>query len=133
MDLLRHAPSRLADGIRRVGFRKWYEREMLSSHGHLVLAILSAIAMVASFEAFRGGTMGEKLMDVLFVMLSGAIALLSLRRFLFLSMRAEEVAHQAVCADCGTYGRFNVVGEDTEPGQTHVCCKKCAHQWTISS
>jgi hypothetical protein len=28
----------LADGIRRVGFRKWYERELLSSHAHMALA-----------------------------------------------------------------------------------------------
>ena len=25
----------LAEGIRRVGFRKWYERELLSSHAQI--------------------------------------------------------------------------------------------------
>ena len=32
----------LAEGIRRFGFRKWYERELLSSHAHMLLAVLGA-------------------------------------------------------------------------------------------
>lgn len=133
MDLLReHLPNRrLSDGIRRVGFRKWYERELLSSHAHLILAILSVVAMVASFEAFQGATMAGKLMDVLFVLVSGAIGLWALRRYLYLSMRAEAIANQACCGDCGTYGRFQVVGDDHNPQETQVCCSKCAHQWVI--
>ena len=135
MDLLReHLPGRrLSDGIRRVGFRKWYERELLSSHAYLVLAILSVVALVASFEAFHGATPAEKLMDVMFVVVSGGIALWALRRFLYLSMRAEGIANQASCGDCGTYGRFSVVGDDRNPDETQVCCSKCAHKWTICS
>ena len=68
MKLLHALPTTgLAEGIRRAGFRKWYERQMLSSHGHLVLAILNVVALVASFEAFHGASAGEKVMDVLFV------------------------------------------------------------------
>lgn len=125
--------QRFADGIRKLGFRKWYERELLSSHGYMVLAILSVVAMIASFEAFAGGTFNEKIIDVLFVILTGAIALWALRRYLFLSMHAEEMANQASCGDCGTYGRFKVVGEGRGPHETHVCCTKCAHEWTINS
>jgi len=134
MDLphARLSSRRLSDGIRRAGFRKWYERELLSSHAHLALAILSVVAMVASFEAFQGATLGEKLLDVLFVIVSGGIALWALRRYLFLNMRAEAVAHQASCGDCGEYGRFRVVG-DTNADETEVCCSKCAHRWTICS
>lgn len=123
----------LAEGIRRVGFRKWYERELLSSHAYMVLAILSVIALVASFEAFHGATAAEKLMDVLFVLVSGGVALWALRRYIFLAMRAEDIANQASCGDCGTYGRFKVVGDGASAGETHVCCNKCAHEWTISS
>lgn len=43
----------LAEGIRRFGFRKWYERELLSSHAHMLLALLSTIALLASFEGFQ--------------------------------------------------------------------------------
>ena len=135
MDLLRALPRsrRFADRIRRVGFRKWYERELLSSHAHLILAILSVVAMLASFEAFHGATVAQKLMDVLFVMVCGGIALWALRRYLFLTLRAENAATQASCRGCGAYGRFHVVGESRNPDQTEVCCNKCAHQWTINS
>lgn len=133
MDLLQENQThgRLSDGIRRVGFRKWYERELLSSHAHLVLALLSMIGMVASIEAFTEASLAEKVMDGLFVIVCAVIGLWSLRRYLYRMMRAEGVAHQASCGDCGSYGRFKVVGPDLRPGETQVCCNKCAHQWTI--
>jgi hypothetical protein len=133
MDLLHRKPAErcMSDGIRRVGFRKWYERQLLSSHAYMILALLSMVAMVASFEAFREGSMHEKLLDVLFVIVSGAIGLWSLRRYLFLLMRAEGAANQASCADCGEYGRFSVVGEDPNRNETLVRCRKCEHSWTI--
>lgn len=127
-------PSRrFSDRVRRIGFRKWYERELLSSHAHLLLSILSVVAMLASFEAFHGSTPAEKLMDVAFVIITGGTALWSLRRYLFLTMRAEGAANQASCADCGTYGRFKVVGEAHNPYQTEVRCNQCAHQWVINT
>jgi predicted Zn finger-like uncharacterized protein len=127
-----NSPNRpLADGIRRVGFRKWYERELLSSHAHMILALLSLVAMVASFEAFRGGSLHEQLLDAIFLIASGAIGWWSMRRYLFLFMRAEEVANQASCGDCGAYGRFRVVGDDSNRNETQVRCSKCEHLWTI--
>ena len=36
---------KLADGIRKHGFRKWYERELLQSHAHLVLTFLCAMGI----------------------------------------------------------------------------------------
>lgn len=123
---------RLADGVRRVGFRKWYERELLSSHAHMILAVLSVIAMIASFEAFGGASASEKLMDVVFVIVCAAVALWALRRYLFLLMRAEDIANQANCAACGEYGRLDVVAEDRARSETEVCCRKCTHKWTIN-
>lgn len=122
---------RLAEGIRRVGFRKWYERELLSSHAHMLLAFLCVIALMASVEAFHGGSTGEKLADIGFFLVSGAVGLWALRRYLFLLMHAEAVANQAICPGCAEYGRFSVVEEDRRSGQTGVRCKKCSQQWTI--
>ena len=65
----------LADGIRRHGFRKWYERELLSSHAHMVLALLASVALIASFEAFQGGSWNEKLLNTGFVLACAVIAL----------------------------------------------------------
>jgi hypothetical protein len=114
----------------RLGFRKWYERELLSGHAHLVLCILSVVALMASMESFRDGT-SVRLENVLFIVVSGAIGLWALRRYLFLTLRAEEIARQAVCAGCGEYGRFGVVGHNTGPNDTEVCCRKCSHRWVI--
>ena len=129
-NLLNHP---LADGIRRLGFRKWYERELLSSHAHMTLAILAAVAMLASFEAFQGGSLADKLMDMVFVVVSGAIALWSLRRYLFLLMHAEEVANQANCANCKAYGQLRVQDEPghRRPELVPVCCKRCGFRWTL--
>jgi hypothetical protein len=123
----------LADGVRRVGFRKWYERELLSSHAHMLLALLATIALMASMEAFSGSSLSDKLVNVLFVLASGGIGLWALRRYLYLLMHAEEVANQAVCVRCQEYGRFDVAGEDRRNGEVTVCCRKCQHQWTIAS
>lgn len=123
--------QRLSDGVRRVGFRKWYERELLSSHAHLLLALLCTIALMGSLEAFNGGTVSEKLIDVLFFVASGAIGLWALRRYLYLLAHAEEVANQAGCPQCQEYGRFTVSCEDRLNNRVTVCCRKCQHEWTI--
>ena len=121
----------LAAGIERVGFRKWYERELLSSHAHMILAVLSTVGLLGSFEAMRGGSESDRAMNVVSVLLCAAIGLWALRRYLFLLTRAEDVANQANCESCGDYGRFKVVG--SRAGATEVCCKRCDHRWTIDS
>jgi hypothetical protein len=135
MNPLRDNPfnAPLAEGVGRVGFRKWYERELLSSHAHMVLAFLGLIGVFASLEAARSGTLGEKLVDTLLILVSAAITLWALRRYLFLLARAEVVANQAQCTDCGEYGRFRVVADHRESSATDVCCRKCQHQWTINT
>ena len=48
---------KLAAGIRKHGFRKWYERELMCSHAHMGLAFICLIGVVAAFEAaskYRG-------------------------------------------------------------------------------
>lgn len=126
-----HLNRELADGIRQVGFRKWYERELLSGHAHMVLALLAAIGIMGSFEAFRGAPVQEKVMDVVFIIICGAIGVWSIRRYLYLLGHAEQVANQADCPQCKTYGRFEVVAEDARLNTVQVRCKKCRHEWTI--
>lgn len=123
----------LAAGVRRVGFRKWYERELLSSHAHMVLAIFAVIALLASFEAMRNASEGEQLMNLVFAGISAAVTFWAMRRYLFLLMRAEVIANQANCEDCGAYGRFQIVREEAGGTQAQVACLKCTHRWTISS
>ena len=125
------APDSPVDRMGRMGFRKWYERELLSGHAHMVLSVLSVIALMASMEGFRDGPTVH-LENVLFVVVCGAIGLWALRRYLFLMMRAEVVANQANCPNCGEYGRFGVVARNGG-AEAEACCRKCVHKWVIDT
>lgn len=134
MSLLRPNPmnSRMAAGVGRIGFRKWYERELLSSHAYMVLAFLSVIGLIGSMEAFGSGSNYDKVTNVVFIVVCAVVGVWALRRYLFLLMRAEEVANQANCSACGEYGRFTVVDENRSRAEIGVRCRKCSHRWTIS-
>jgi len=123
----------LAEGVGRVGFRKWYERELLSSHAHMVLAFLGVIALFAALEASRAGSMFERLLNIAMVLVSAAISYWAMRRYFWLLTRAELIANQAQCSDCGAYGRFRIVGGPRGARDTEVCCHKCDHHWVIST
>jgi hypothetical protein len=119
--------SDLADGIRRHGFRKWYERELIASHAHLVLTFLCAVGLFAAFEVFdRDAPMIEQANNIAAIVLCAAIGTWALRRYLFLLTHAESTANQAVCRVCQSYGRFDVVAEPLT-----VRCRKCGHRWPI--
>ena len=120
-------------GIRAVGFRKWYERELLSSHAHLILTLLSTIGLLASFEAFSGASTLDRLADAAFIVVCAGIAIWSLRRYLFLLMHAEHIANQACCPECGAYGRLIVVRDTPARNETQVECKGCQAQWPIDN
>lgn len=121
----------LADSVRRIGFRKWYERQLLSSHGHMVIAFISVIGLLGSMEVSRGASGDLRVANLLSVLACAGIAFWALRRYLFLLMRAEETANQASCPDCGDYGRFQVVRHDSVARELEVSCAKCACRWKI--
>jgi len=125
---------KLAEGIRKHGFRKWYERELLQSHAHMVLTFLCVIGLFAAFEAaskFR--TLQDQLIDLTAALLCAGIGLWALRRYLRLLTSAEAVANQADCPSCGTYGRLDLVEADATGDEVAVRCRKCSHHWRISS
>jgi hypothetical protein len=123
---------RLAEGIRKHGFRKWYERELLQSHGHLVLTFLCMIGIFAAVEAL-GNTRSwiDQAIDVAAILLCTAIGIWAMRRYLYFLNHAEATAHQADCPQCQAYGSFTLEGEDTQHSTVTVCCRKCRHRWTI--
>ena len=123
--------SPLAEGIRRRGFRKWYERELLSSHAHMLLALLGAVALLASFEAFSFSDTQGKLLNTAFVVVCAAITLWALRRYLYLLMHAEELANQANCPQCQRYGLLKVADQQAHPARLRVCCKRCSAEWDL--
>ena len=122
---------KLADGIRKHGFRKWYERELLQSHAHMALTFLCGVGIVAAFEGLtRHRENGNQATNLLALAICAAVGLWSLRRYLYLLNHAEAVAHQAECRQCGTYGRLRLVGERPDDGVS-VRCASCQHEWRI--
>lgn len=122
---------KLAEGIRKHGFRKWYERELLQSHAMLALCFLCLIGIFAAFEAASGvQSVADRAFDVFTILLCGAVGVWSLRRYLFLLSHAEAVANQADCPHCREYARFKLMAENGEA--LRVRCKKCEHEWQIT-
>ncbi|MFZ2652401.1 MAG: hypothetical protein WA210_20060 [Burkholderiaceae bacterium] len=123
----------LSEGIRKHGFRKWYERELLQSHAHLLLLFVCAIGLLASFAVYsKGAPWADRAIDVAAIVLFTAVGLWSLRRYLFLLLHAEVIANQAVCPMCQTYGRLSLAPDQAKPGGPLVVrCRKCEHEWPI--
>jgi ABC-type nickel/cobalt efflux system permease component RcnA len=123
---------KLEEGIRRHGFRKWYERELLQSHAHLALTLLAMIGVVAAFEAaFTVPNQVERLFDLLAVVVCAVIGLWALRRYLFLLSHAEAMAHQADCPECKAYGRFELARAHPGGRLLTVRCRACQRHWDI--
>jgi hypothetical protein len=122
-----------AQTIRRLGFRKWYERELLQSHANLVLLLLSAIGLLACAELYSAQLPFTDQIQVLgSALASAAIGLLALRRYLYLLNHAEFVAHQAACARCETYAKWDLIDERAAGEVLRVRCRRCGHQWEIT-
>jgi predicted Zn finger-like uncharacterized protein len=124
---------RLPEGMRKHGFRKWYERELIQSHLHLVLTLGCVIGLLGAVEVFSiKAPLSVVLGNVIAVLLCAGIGLWALRRYLYLLLHAEETANQAVCPSCEAYGRFTLVAEDSAERRITVRCRGCGHQWPIS-
>lgn len=125
---------RLAEGIRRHGFRKWYERELLQSHAHMALTFVCMVGVFAAFESMtRSATWSERLGDLGAILLCAGAGLWALRRYLYLLNHAEAAAHQADCPQCKTYGRLELLQSDASGEEVQVRCRKCGHVWHISA
>lgn len=136
-------PNEIGEQIRRRGFRRWYERQLIESHAYLVTAFLSLILLLAGFEAM-GALRGSPGYYVLVVAVAGAAGTLmwiAWQRFTVLLARAELFANAAGCPRCQAWGAFDVVDAEAAPvddppeaGRPHwlrVRCRKCGEHWRI--
>lgn len=118
--------------IRRIGFRKWYERELLHSHANLVLLLLATLGLLGCAEAYSArAALSDQLQVLAAAVASAAIGLLALRRYLYLLNHAEFVANQATCERCDTYARLEMLDEHPAANRLRVRCRKCGHEWPI--
>lgn len=127
-----------ADRLRKQGFRRWYERQLIESFLYLTTCFLCMIVVAASLEAFGDQVPGQQRVLMLTLAIVGAgVGAVTWRRFKDALSLAEHMADRANCSGCGSYARFVVLGEggqhggDGAPGWVRVRCRKCGHEWLI--
>jgi hypothetical protein len=124
-------PELACTRIRRLGFRRWLERELIAGHGWLVLCFLAMIAVAAAFELLSiGGGIAEFMIDALLIAGAGWVGWHAWGRYRHAMELAGTVSEQAVCGQCGHYG--------FRPGEAQgvrlqAACPKCDHHWWVSA
>ncbi len=132
-----------ADAIRKLGFKKWYERQLIESHAYLVTCFLCLILAVTLLEGFSFRAPGlQPLIGLALIAGGGFVGLFSLRRYGAIMGEAERLSQRSTCAGCGAYATFDVLesggsdgpsqaGDGTPTTWLRVRCRKCGHGWTM--
>lgn len=133
----------VAQEIRRLGFRRWYERQLIRSHAYLVAAFFGLIILLAGIEMLdlTRGSPVYYLVMVVVAAAAGTGMLIGWKRFNVLLARAEQFAATADCPSCKTWGKFSVLAAEAESdddppeaGRPHwmrVRCAKCGADWKL--
>ncbi len=136
----------IASRIRLVGFRKWYERQLIDSHLSLTTCFLSGITIAACLEEVRLAEAGWRTATLLAIVFAAALlCAYSWRRYLTVLGRAETYGSRSSCPACKTYARFDILasgsgtqGPYLDPEETalpypwlRVRCRKCATAWRL--
>jgi len=118
-----------ARSIERLGFKRWYERQLIESHAWLVSCILCGLAIAATLEVtgFRL-TSFAGFLALGFVYVAGLLCWHSLKRYRAIMGEAERLSEQSTCKACRTYAAFSITAEHP---RMSVRCLKCAHEWTF--
>jgi hypothetical protein len=132
--------------IRRLGFRKWYERQLIDCHLALVTCFLSGLTVAACLEGVNLLEFGWRPLSMLgIVFAAGFVGWYSWRRYITVLERAERYGQCSTCPECRTYARFEIVatGMDAVPGQVasavapleaawlRVKCRRCGTGWRM--
>jgi hypothetical protein len=119
-----------AAGIGKLGFKRWYERQLIESHAWLVSCVLCLLAAAACLEelSFRA-PLPQVLALGAAVFAAGVVGIYGWNRYRLIMAVVERVGEHSTCASCRTYAAFRVVG--AEGAALRVRCRKCAHEWRI--
>jgi hypothetical protein len=123
-----------AQGIDKLGFRRWYERQLIQGHVWFVTCFVCMIVVAAGLEQLDlSGPLLQLLWNGLLVAGAAWVCFKSLRWYNFLLGRAEALGAQSNCARCSTYGILKVVdaGRADADSWIRVRCKKCGHEWRM--
>jgi hypothetical protein len=135
----------IVKGVRKYGFRKWYERQLIEAHAWLITGFLALILAFALFEVRNdlAGAAQRLLVMVGAVACAGGCLLAWLRYHR--TLEATEIAAElAVCPHCGTYGKLTVVRSIDQSAAAiaqrsiladlphlQVRCRQCAGEWRL--
>ena len=122
--------------LRKLGFRRWYERLLIEAHAWLVTCFLAIVLAVALFETHNDTPAQLPRIALLTAAAFSTLgAWAAYRRYFTALQRAESFGEGAVCPQCGAYARFHVesVRENEAGDVTRVaaCCRKCQRQWQL--
>ena len=127
-----------AQRLQRVGFRKWYERQLVDGHASLVTAFLCVIAIACGAElvSVKDQTLGI-VGNAAMIFGSAVIGWAAIRRYQRVLVEAEWLGEHANCGGCGHYG-FSLPKDrqmlaSNDKWQIKAYCKKCQHQWDIEA
>ncbi len=121
--------------LRELGFRKWYERQLIDGHASLVLAILAVVIMACGFElvSIRDQSMGI-VGHGLLIFGGCVLAWKSLQRYQRVMIDAEWVGKNANCPSCGKHG-FKWPKDDPPDDEKGLAikalCGRCKTRWKI--
>ena len=102
------------DHIRKRGFRRWHERQLIEAHASLVTAFLSVIVVAVCLDQFQWRDAGAKPWIMLVLIMASIVLCFKTVTFYFkMLFRAEHFAQQATCGSCKTYGVIEVLAPAT--------------------
>ena len=132
--------------IRKLGFRKWYERQLIDCHLSLVTCLISGILVAALIESMNFREHGWGALSSLGIAIVAlAVGWFAWRRYITVLGRAELYGQRSNCPKCNAYGRFDVIatGMDEMPGKVaeavapleaawlRVQCRGCGTAWRM--
>jgi hypothetical protein len=132
--------------IRRLGFQKWYERELIKCHAALVTCLLCGIMMAALLESIDFSDFGwSPASKLATIVAAAALGWLSWKSYIRILTRAEFYGETSNCPKCDAYGRFKVLSTwmDDDAGRVadavaplpaawlRVECRMCATTWRM--
>lgn len=134
-----------AESIVRLGFSRWYERQLIESHAYLVTSFLCLIVVLACLENFNLREPGyQPVITLALIIGAGLLCYISCLRYITMLAYAEHIAVKSTCKNCNAYAAFSVTasssGQSRSPDEEAqatdawftVKCRKCGHKWTIS-
>jgi hypothetical protein len=127
-----------ADRIRKLGFKRWYERTLIESHAYLAMAIFGLILALGGVETVLTRASGTSMLLGVAVSLFGIFLVSTgVHRYLRMLLLATGMSALATCPRCAKYAAFNIKASGVSdadpdgPPWLRVRCRKCEHEWTI--